>query len=72
MLRQSGPAVGVVAKALTQELPVGVAYAIRQLMWEACDENELDPDRLSFMRALRLVRRHTTDQAGLSPLGTEP
>ena len=47
-------------------------YAIRQLMWEACDDVELDPDRLSFMRALRLVRRHTTDQAGLSPLSTEP
>lgn len=47
-------------------------YAIRQLMWEACDDVDLDPDRLSFMRALRLVRRHTTDQAGLSPLSTEP
>ncbi len=46
-------------------------YAIRQLMWEACDDIELDPDRLSFMRALRLVRRHTTDQAALSPLSSE-
>lgn len=46
-------------------------YAIRQLMWEACDDIELDSDRLSFMRALRLVRRHTTDQAALSPLSTE-
>ena len=47
-------------------------YAIRQLMWEASDDVDLDPDRVSFMRALRLVRRHTTDQAGLSPLSTEP
>lgn len=46
-------------------------YAIRQLMWEACDDVELDPDRLSFMRALRLVRRHTTDQAAISPLSTD-
>jgi len=46
-------------------------YAIRQLMWEACDDVDLDPDRLSFMRALRLVRRHTTDQAALSPLNTD-
>jgi hypothetical protein len=48
-------------------------YAIRHLMWQAADDIEdLDVDRVSFTRTLRLVRRHTTDQAGLSPLDTAP
>jgi hypothetical protein len=33
-------------------------YAIRHLMHEAADTADIDPDRLSFMRSLRLIRRH--------------
>ena len=44
-------------------------YAIRQLMAEAADQAELDPDRLSFTRALNIVRRQVTAQAAISPLG---
>ncbi|WP_261560721.1 IS4 family transposase [Frankia tisae] len=42
-------------------------YAIRSLMCEAADEADVDPDRLSFMRSLRVVRRQVTDQADFSP-----
>lgn len=42
-------------------------YAIRHLMYEAADTADIDPDRLSFIRSLRLIRRQTTDQAGFSP-----
>jgi hypothetical protein len=42
-------------------------YAIRALMCRAADEADADPDRLSFMRSLRLVRRHVTGQADFSP-----
>jgi hypothetical protein len=51
-------------------------YAVRQLIWEASDDIEhdqdRDPDRISFMRALRVVRRSTSEQAGFSPLDIEP
>jgi Insertion element 4 transposase N-terminal/Transposase DDE domain len=47
-------------------------YAIRKLMAEAADQAELDPDRLSFIRALRIVRRQVTAQAAFSPLPPEP
>ena len=43
-------------------------YAIRRLMCEAADQAGKDPDRLSFMRSLRVIRRQVTDQAALSPL----
>ena len=43
-------------------------YAIRHLMCEAAEQADVDPDRLSFMRSLRVIRRQVTDQAGLSPL----
>jgi hypothetical protein len=43
-------------------------YAIRHLMCEAADQAGKDPDRLSFMRSLRVIRRQVTDQAGFSPL----
>lgn len=46
-------------------------YAIRQLMCRAADEADIDPDRLSFMRSLRVVRRHVTSQAGFSPSAPE-
>ncbi len=42
-------------------------YAIRDLMREAADTTDYDPDRLCFMRSLRVVRRQVTDQAGFSP-----
>lgn len=42
-------------------------YAIRALMVEATDPEGLDPLRMSFIRTLRIVRRHVTGQAGFSP-----
>jgi hypothetical protein len=46
-------------------------YAIRHLMREAADQADVDPDRLSFMRSLRVIRRQVTGQAGFSPLTTD-
>jgi hypothetical protein len=45
-------------------------YGIRALMREAADQAELDPDRMSFIRALRVVRRQVTGQAAFSPSET--
>lgn len=42
-------------------------YGIRHLMCEAADQAELDPDRLSFIRSLRVVRRQVSNQAAFSP-----
>jgi hypothetical protein len=42
-------------------------YAIRKLMCQAADEAGHDPDRLSFTRSLRVIRRQVTDQADFSP-----
>jgi hypothetical protein len=42
-------------------------YAIRQLMTEAADQAEIDPDRLSFIRSLRVVRRQIHCLADFSP-----
>ncbi|WP_413775683.1 hypothetical protein [Micromonospora sp. RTGN7] len=42
-------------------------YAIRALLVDAADEAGYHPDRLSFIRGLRLVRRQVTDQAAISP-----
>jgi hypothetical protein len=47
-------------------------YAIRQLITEAADQAELDPDRLSFTRTLNIVRRQVTAQAAFSPLPPDP
>ena len=47
-------------------------YAIRQLMTEAADQAELDPDRLSFTRTLNIVRRQASAQAAFSPLPPDP
>lgn len=44
-----------------------VHYAIRTLMHEAALDANLDPDRLSFIRSLRVVRRTTASHAGFSP-----
>jgi hypothetical protein len=42
-------------------------YAIRALMAGAADSAGLDPDRLSFIRSINVVRRQVTDQAAFSP-----
>jgi hypothetical protein len=45
-------------------------YGIRHLMRGAADQAELDPDRMSFIRALRVVRRQISGQAAFSPSET--
>ena len=35
-------------------------HAIRKVMTDAAEEADADPDRLSFIRALRVIRRHIT------------
>jgi hypothetical protein len=40
---------------------------IRRLMCNAADEIGEDPDRLSFMRSLRVIRRQITGQADFPP-----
>jgi hypothetical protein len=42
-------------------------FCIRKLMCRAADEADVDPDRLSFMRSLRVIRRQVTNQADFSP-----
>lgn len=42
-------------------------YAIRALMVQAADIGQVDPDRLSFLRSLNIVRRQVVNQAGFSP-----
>lgn len=42
-------------------------YGIRRLMCRAADEADVDPDRLSFIRSLRVIRRQVTAQADFSP-----
>lgn len=45
-------------------------YAIRAFMVEAADTVEIDPDRISFTRTLRIIRRQIADPVGFSPLDT--
>jgi hypothetical protein len=49
-----------------------VHHAIRHLMHQAAAEGDHDPDRISFTRSLRVVRRRVTDQAAFSPRQTRP
>lgn len=42
-------------------------YAIRKIMTEAADEADIDPDRLSFLRSLRVIRRQVTSPAAFPP-----
>jgi hypothetical protein len=42
-------------------------YAIRTLMWEAADIAGVDPDRVSFVSALRIARRSITVARDFSP-----
>lgn len=44
-----------------------VYFAIRSLINRAAQNDELDPDRVSFIASLRVVRRQVTDQAAFSP-----
>lgn len=43
-------------------------YAIRALSHDAADPAGYDPDRMSFLKGLRVVRRQVTDQAAIPPL----
>ncbi len=44
-----------------------VHYAIRKLMHQAALDEGVDPDRLSFVGSLRIVRRHLASHAAFSP-----
>ena len=44
-----------------------VYFAIRSLINRAAEEEELDPDRVSFVASLRVARRQVTDQVAFSP-----
>jgi Insertion element 4 transposase N-terminal/Transposase DDE domain len=56
-------------EGVTQEIYAHllVHYAIRALMHQAALDAHLDPDRLSFVRSLRIVRRQLIAQAVFSP-----
>ena len=72
-VHQRGP--GMVLRSRSPELVTQevwgmllVHHAIRALMHQAALDGEVDPDRLSFIRALRVVRRQTASgRAALSP-----
>jgi Insertion element 4 transposase N-terminal/Transposase DDE domain len=49
-----------------------VHYAIRELMWQAAQHADEDPDRISFTRTLNVVRRQVAAQAAFSPRTTGP
>jgi hypothetical protein len=44
-----------------------VHYAIAVLIAQAAEAADLDPDRISFTRALRIIRRTATGTADISP-----
>lgn len=44
-----------------------VFYAIRALINQVAEPTQLDPDRLSFIRTLRVIHRQVTDQGACSP-----
>jgi len=44
-----------------------VHYAIGTLCWKAAEAAALDPDRISFTRALRIIRRTATGTADFPP-----
>jgi hypothetical protein len=47
-------------------------YAVRSFIREAADDLDDDPDRLSFIRGIRVIRRQVLNQAGFSPSPTQP
>jgi|SRR5680860_872569 len=44
-------------------------YAVRTLMWEAAEQSDVDPDRVSFVTSLRIVRRTLSAARDFSPSG---
>jgi hypothetical protein len=42
-------------------------YAIRTLMWEAAARSDTDPDRISFVAALRIARRSVAQRGDFPP-----
>ena len=44
-------------------------FAVRALMHEAALQDELDPDELSFVHSVRVIRRNTITAASFSPSG---
>lgn len=46
-------------------------YAVRAFIVEAADDSGEDPDRYSFIRTIRVIRRQVIDQAAFSPLPAE-
>lgn len=42
-------------------------YAIRALLLDAADPAGYDPDRMSFIKGVRVVRRQVTDQVAITP-----
>ena len=44
-------------------------YAIRTLMFEAAHDDAVDPDRVSFVAALRIARRSISAARDFSPSG---
>ena len=48
-----------------------VHYAIAVLMTRAAEAADLDPDRISYTRALRVVRRTATGTADFPPSGLD-
>ena len=49
-----------------------VHWAVRELMHTVAADVGVDPDRLSFLRSLRVIRRQVTDQAGFPPSSVWP
>lgn len=49
-----------------------VHHAIRTLMYQAARQADHDPDRISFTRSLRVIRRQVTTQAAFSPRQARP
>jgi len=42
-------------------------FAIRSLMWEAAAHSGRDPDRVSFVAALRIARRSVAQRGAFPP-----
>jgi hypothetical protein len=42
-------------------------YAVRALIAEAAHDADIDPDRLSFIRSLRVIRREADGSAEFPP-----
>lgn len=46
-------------------------YAVRHIMHQATSQNGVDPDRASFIRSLRIIRRAVMTAADFSPSNAE-